>query len=287
MAFETEHDRPGTSPREVPMPSPTAYPVMLAFGLTLVFAGFVTTLAVTLLGAVLALVGSVGWFRELYPHEHHELEAVEERPLEVVTTRREVARLQPLPEMHRARLPIEIYPVSAGVKGGLAGGVAMALLAMLYGVASGHGIWYPINLLAAIVYAEPMHVTTRQMSSFHIELLLVASAIHLVSSLLVGLLYGAVLPMFPRRPILLGGFVAPIVWSGLLHSVLGIINPLLNQRISWGWFVASQIGFGIVAGLVVARQGRIHTRQYLPFAMRAGLEIPGVMEEKAREGNGQ
>ena len=286
MAAETEDNQSG-SPREVQMPAPTAYPVVLAFGLTLIFAGFVTNLAVTLLGAVFTLVGSVGWFRELYPHEHHEWVAVEERPLEVATAQREVARLEAAPELHRARLPIEIYPVSAGVKGGLAGSVAMALLAMFYGVVSGHGIWYPINLLAAIVYAEPMQVTMRQMSSFHIELFLVATAIHLVSSMLVGLLYGAVLPMFPRRPILLGGFVAPIVWSGLLHSVLGIINPLLNQRISWGWFVASQIGFGIVAGLVVARQERIHTRQYMPFAVRAGLEIPGVMEEKTREGDGQ
>jgi hypothetical protein len=160
-------------------------------------------------------------------------------------------------------------------------------MAVLYGVVSGYGIWYPINLLAAIVYAEPMQVTTRQMSAFHIELFLVASAIHVVSSVLVGLLYGAVLPMFPRRPILLGGFVAPIVWSGLLHSVLGIINPLLDQRIHWGWFLASQIGFGITAGLVVVRQGRVRTRQYLPFAVRAGLEMPGVMEEKAGKGSQQ
>jgi hypothetical protein len=240
---------------------------------------------VTLLGVILTIAGSVGWFRELYPHEHHELEPVEERPLEVVTTRREVARLEPLPELHRARLPIEIYPVSAGVKGGLAGSVVMALLAVLYGVVSGYGIWYPINLLAAVVYAEPMQVTTQQMSSFHIELFLVASAIHVVSSVLVGLLYGAVLPMFPRRPILLGGFVAPVVWSGLLHSVLGIINPLLDQRIHWGWFLASQIGFGITAGLVVVRQGRIRTRQYLPFAVRAGLETPGVMKENPGEGS--
>jgi len=287
ISSETRPKQPGASAREVQLPAPTAWPIVLAFGLTLVFAGFVTSFTVTLLGAVLTVAGTVGWFRELYPQEHHELEPAEERPLEVVTMRPEVARLEPIPELHRARVPIEIYPVSAGVKGGLAGGIAMALLAMLYGVVSGYGVWYPINLLAAIVYAEPLQVTTRQMSSFHIELFLVASAIHLVSSLLVGLLYGAVLPMFPRRPILLGGFVAPVVWSGLLHSVLGIINPLLDQRIHWGWFVASQIGFGITAGLVVARQGRIHTRQYLPFAARAGLEMPGVMNEKAGKGSHQ
>jgi hypothetical protein len=29
------------------------------------------------------------------------------------------------------------------------------------------------------------------------------------------------LPMFPRRPILLGGIIAPVMWTGLLYSVLG------------------------------------------------------------------
>ena len=76
-------------------------------------------------------------------------------------------------------------------------------------------------------------------------------------SLLVGLLYGATLPMLPRRPILLGGVIAPILWSGLMHSILEVINPVMNQRIDWLWFVISQIGFGIVAGIVVSRQERI------------------------------
>jgi hypothetical protein len=287
MADEAGSNPANPNPTEVKMPSPTAWPVVLAFGLTFVLAGLVTSLAVTVLGGLLSLAGFVGWFRELYPHEHHEVEAVEEKPLEAVTVRREVARLAPIPERHRARLPVEIYPISAGIKGGLAGSVAMALLAMLYGEISHGSIWYPINLLAAVVYAEPMRVTTHEMASFHIELFLVALAIHVVASVLVGLLYGAVLPMFPGRPILLGGFIAPILWSGLLHSFLGIINPLLSQRISWLWFVASQIGFGVVAGLVVSHQARIHTRQYLPFAVRAGLEVSGGAEDKSPEGRGQ
>jgi hypothetical protein len=104
--------------------------------------------------------------------------------------------------------------------------------------------------------------------------------IHLFTSLLVGLLYGAMLPMFPRRPILLGGIIAPILWTGLLHSILGLINPLLNERIDWLWFIASQFAFGIVAGLVVASQQRVLTRQFVPFLMRAGFEAPGISEEK-------
>lgn len=86
--------------------------------------------------------------------------------------------------------------------------------------------------------------------------------------------------MVPRRPILLGGFIAPIMWSGLLHTTLGIINPLLNQRIDWMWFVVSHIGFGIAAGPVVARQDRVRTRQFIPFAVRAGIEAPGIMGER-------
>jgi MFS family permease len=104
--------------------------------------------------------------------------------------------------------------------------------------------------------------------------------IHLITSLLVGLLYGAMLPMFPRRPILLGGVIAPMLWSGLLYSVLGLLNPLLDRKIDWYWFVASQFAFGIVAGLVVARQSRVPTHQFMPFLMRAGIEAPGMSKEK-------
>jgi hypothetical protein len=88
------------------------------------------------------------------------------------------------------------------------------------------------------------------------------------------------LPMFPRRPILLGGIIAPTMWTGLLHSILGLINPLLDDRIDWRWFAVSQFAFGVVAGLVVVRQTRVRTRQFVPFAIRAGIEAPGVMGEK-------
>ena len=99
-------------------------------------------------------------------------------------------------------------------------------------------------------------------------------------SLMVGLLYGAMLPMLPRHPVLLGGFIAPIMWSGLIYSVLGIVNPVLDQRIDWVWFVISQFGFGIVAGIVVSRQQRIFTSQAVPFAIRMGMEGSGMREDQ-------
>ena len=268
------------TPASVELPAPTAWPVVLAFGLALLFAGLLTSAAVSALGGVLTVAGCVGWFRQVLPHEQHETVPVVTEAAPIVTERPEVVRVKIVPEMHRARLPIEIYPVAAGIKGGLAGSVAMAVLAALYGVLTHGSIWYPINLLASVVYADSLHLPMQQLTSFHLDLLLVAAALHLVTSVLVGLLYGVMLPMFPRRPILLGGFIAPIMWSGLLYTSLGIINPLLNQRIDWTWFVASQIGFGIVAGLVVVRQERVRTRQFMPFAVLAGIEAPGIMDEK-------
>jgi hypothetical protein len=268
-------------PSTVKLPAPTAWPIILAFGIALLLGGLATSPSISLLGMILALVGCVGWFRDVLPHEKEETIAVEEAEVAVVSTaRREVERLAVAPELPRALLPLETYPVSAGVKGGLAGSVAMAVLACLYGLVNRGSIWYPINLLAATVYSQSLRFGKASLSAFHLDSFLLAVLIHLITSLLVGLLYGAMLPMFPRRPILLGGVIAPILWTGLLRSVLGLVNPLLNQLVDWRWFIASQFAFGIVAGLVVVRQQRVRTRQFVPFLMRAGIEAPGISKER-------
>jgi hypothetical protein len=268
----------------VQMPAPTAWPIVLAFGITMLCAGLVTTAAISILGAGLAVAGTVGWFRDVLPHEQHESVNVVAQPVAIESSRREVARV-PVAEQHRrAFLPLETYPVSAGIKGGIAGGIAMAIVAIAYGVISHHGIWYPINLLAAIVYARGPEIAVSQMEAFHLNLLLVAFAIHAVVSLMVGLVYGAILPMLPRNPILLGGIFTPLLWSGLLYNMLEYVNPVLSQRVDWPWFVVSQITFGVVAGVVVTRQEKIRTLQQFPFEFRAGIETPGVMREKTEEG---
>jgi hypothetical protein len=266
----------------VSLPAPTAWPIVFAFGITLLFTGMLTSASVSVLGAILALCGSIGWFRDVLPHEKHEAVPILGEPPRPTTSRPEVTQIEwASHQVNRARLPLEIYPIAAGVKGGLAGGVAMAILAMIYGIVSKNGIWYPVNLLAIGFF--PAKETTQQIAAFHLTSVVLASVIHLVTSLTVGLLYGAMLPMFPRRPILLGGVIAPVLWTGLLHSILEVLNPVLNHRIDWLWFAISQIGFGIVAGIVVSRQERIRTWQHLPFAMRAGMEVQGAVSEAGTE----
>jgi hypothetical protein len=267
-----EASQPGT----VRLPAPTSWPIVLAFGVTLLLAGLVTSASVSLLGGILVVGGCVGWFCDILPHEKHVEVPIIEEHAPITTARPQVARLPIAPDLPRALLPLETYPVSAGIKGGLAGSVAMAVLACLYGILKQGSIWYPINLLGATIYSQSTRLDSASLNAFHLGSFLFAALLHLVTSLLVGLLYGAMLPMFPRRPIILGGVIGPVLWTGLLHSVLGLINPLLDERIDWRWFIASQFAFGIVAGLVVVRQERVRVRQFMPFAMRAGVETPAV-----------
>jgi hypothetical protein len=86
--------------------------------------------------------------------------------------------------------------------------------------------------------------------------------------------------MLPSRPILLGGVTTPLIWTGLLHEVIAFVNPLMAERIDWWWFAASQVAFGVVAGLVVARQEKVWTAENLPLAIRAGIEAPGIIPER-------
>src|ERR1700719_1731486 len=152
MAYESVNQSGAGKANTVEMPAPTPWPIVLAFGLTLVFAGMVTSEAVSVLGAILSIAGAVGWFRDVLPQEAHESVQVVRLVPGVTTMRREVARIEIARELRRAWLPVEIYPISAGIKGGLAGSVAMAVLAMLFGVLSQRSIWYPINLLAAVFF---------------------------------------------------------------------------------------------------------------------------------------
>lgn len=275
-----QSDRSPRVPAEIKMPASTAWPLVLAFGFTFMFTGLLTSVSVSVLGVVLAVAGCIGWFREVFAHEHEETVPVVFEEHRITTERRIVERVPVAPDLVRAWLPLATYPVSAGIEGGLAGGVAMAVLACAYGLLKAGSIWYPINLLAATIYAESLKLGPAQLDSFHADSFAIAVVLHGAGSIVVGLLYGAMLPMFARRPIVLGGLIAPVLWSGLLYSLMQLLDPLLASRVNWFWFIASQIAFGAVAGIVVVRQERVSTRENLPFIVRAGIEAPGIVPSR-------
>jgi hypothetical protein len=182
-------------------------------------------------------------------------------------------------DAHRMRLPLEVYPYSVGLKAGVAGGAAMAIVGCTFGLLTHGSIWYPINLLAAAGSATLTQASGEELARFNAGGLILASVAHLSLSILVGVLYAALLPIFSRRPVLTAWVFIPVLMSGITWALLEAVNPLLNERIEWIWFIASQVAFGVLAGWVVSRSEPIATAQSLPLALRAGLEASGMYRE--------
>lgn len=267
----------------IELPAPTAWPMVAALGITLCFAGLVMHVMVTMVGVVLTVAGAVGWFRAVLPVEqveHVPLLPPAERARPVQPAPRAVAHLIPGEAGHRVRIPVEVHPYASGLMGGIVGGAAMAVVAGAYGLLAHGSLWYPLNLLAAVALPSLASADTAQLAAFNGTAFAVALIAHGAISLFVGLVYAAILPLFPRRPELWGGLIAPLVWTGLLWASLGVINPTLNARIAWPWFVGSQIAFGLAAGVWVSRTQRIRTMQTWPLAARAGIEAPGLGPER-------
>jgi len=268
----------GMQPGTIHLPAPTAWPFLMALGLTLVCASLVTNMAIGALGLVLTIVSAVGWFRRVLPHEAHEDVEVEEEIISLVTPIEKVARIE-VGETHRAQLPLHTFSLSSAIKGGIAGGIAMVIPAEIYGIIRFHSVWYVVNLLGGAGVGNWVNPTMEELTQFRLGAFITANIIQGSVTLLVGLLYGAMLPMWPRRPILLGGIIAPAIWTGLLHSVLGIINPYLADRVDWWSFAASQVIFGLVAGYTVVKLGHIKQLEQVPLSMRLGVETPGLQPE--------
>jgi hypothetical protein len=266
----------------IQIPAPTAWPFIAALGITLAFAGLVTHAVVSIVGAAVLLRAAIGWWFDVLPKQREEAVPVSfasQAPRSSMT----VDRLSIGTASHRIRIPIEVHPYWTGLLGGLAGAVAMAVVAMLFGLIAQRSIWYPINLLAAGILPSLADAPIEQLRQFSKAGLLAGTFIHGVISILVGLLYAVMLPMFPRGASWRSGLVTPVLWSGLVAVTLSLINPTLSDRSDWQWFVGSQMAFGLAAGWVVARTAMIETMQTWPLAERAGIEAQIEREERPEQ----
>ena len=262
-------DEPWSVPYLRGVPEPTAGPLWAGFGVTLLFATPVTHWIVGLVGLACAAAGFVAWARACFPDERLEpLAPGADQPL-------------PPPVLHaaerhtRVMLPATMHPYRAGLRGGLVGGAAMAVVASAWGLLKHGSAWLPINLLAGVFTPSVGERSLEALQGFDAGLFAIACGIHLVTCLFVGLLYTVTLPMMPSRPLLMGGVLGPLLWTGLLYASIGIVNPALERFISWPWFFASQVAFGLACGLVVSRARRIDTMTGMPLEERMGVERGG------------
>jgi len=280
MSHEIHHGEAGerTEHAGIVLPAPTFWPIVFAFGVTLLFAGLVTHWSIGVVGLIIGIRGALGWWHNVIPIEEHEEVPIEPelRPAPVMVEARSVVRLQLGEGGHRIRIPEEVHPYSAGILGGLAGGAAMAALACLYGLIAEHSIWYPVNLLAGVVIPDLGNASLEQLRHFNSLAFFAALVGHAGLSCLVGVVYAVMLPMFPKYAPFWAGILMPLFWSGLVATTLNLLNPALNERISWTWFVICQLAFGLVGGYVIARSTSIKTMQSWPIAERAFLHAPGM-----------
>jgi len=252
-------------PNDVEMPRPTVAPLTVALGAALVGIGVATSLVFLVVGAIVLATGLGIWVAELLPGRGHEREPLvepAERPVPVQAAPGTVEQLGPGLPGYRLRLPTTVHPTSAGVKGGLIGGLVMPVPALLYGLLSEHGIWYPINMLAGMVLPGmgdlPPEELTATLQQFSPTLLIVALVIHATMSVVFGLLYGVLLPTLPDipSPVAWGGLLMPLLWTAVSFTLLGAVNPVLARGVDWPWFIASQFVFGIAAAAVVMRAAK-------------------------------
>jgi hypothetical protein len=278
------HEHQHGSEEGVDLPIPTANPIIAAFGITLMAAGIVTSLIVSLVGFIIGLIGAVGWFRDVFPtpkHVLYPLADADRRPKPVRVSPRRITHLQYGQTGHRVRVPVEVHRYSAGIIGGLAGGAAMAILAMAYGLLVQHSIWYPINLLAAAGVPSLSTASLATLREFNAAGLTVAILSHVTLSILVGLLYTVMLPMLPAKfEWLFGGIITPLMWTALLYPTLKLVNPALAARVDWPWFVICQVSFGVVGGYVVFKSQKVETMQSWPLAQRMGVHAMERKKEK-------
>lgn len=277
MNAERQHDGAHSPEQGIRLPAPTAAPMLFALGLSLVFAGLVTHWLVASVGALIAVSGAFGWWRQVLPHERHvrvPLQGPAERARPVEVRLGAVDHLQLGEGGHRVRLPPDMHPYASGLRGGAAGGVAMAGVALAYGGLFQASIWFPVNLLASLL-VTPEVASEAALRAFDALNLGIGLFIHASLSLLVGLVYAALLPMLPGRVALWGGVVAPCLWSAVAWTSLEALSPEMAQHVEWGWWVASQIAYGLATGLVIERAERIETLQTWPLAVRAGIEAGG------------
>jgi hypothetical protein len=247
---------PESRQEAVEMPRPTAAPLVLSVGVAVLGAGIVFGPLFIIVGLFLFAVGLGGWVRQLLPgvgHFHEAFVAPEHRAQPVAPVPGAVTPLRPGVPGYRLRLPIEVHPISAGIKGGMAGGLVMPVPAVLWGLLSGHGIWYPVNLLAGMMLPGIEELSVAELEAFRPTFLLVGIVIHIAMSVVLGMLYGVLLPTLPEmpKPLAWGGLLMPMLWTAVGFLLMRFVNPLLQDNVDWPWFIVSQFIFGLAAACVV------------------------------------
>ncbi|MGH2621042.1 MAG: hypothetical protein ACRDHG_10805 [Anaerolineales bacterium] len=156
------------------------------------------------------------------------------------------------PEAHPV-WPEWVYPYSAGVIGGLIGGVGVALVGAGYGLISGVGIWLPVNLVAAAVLRPLQQQSLGEIARFDPLALGIGLVLHAGVSLALGVLFSFLLPALPGRPLFWGPVIGPLLWVGASVAALPVINPAMSANLEIVSFAIANVSYGLLLGWWIDR----------------------------------
>jgi hypothetical protein len=154
-------------------------------------------------------------------------------------------------------LPTHVYPIRAGVTGGLLGGAAMAVAAMIYGAVWLGSPWLPINVVAATFLRDLQSAGPQQLAAFNAGALILGGIVHVLLSLGLGVLFVLLLPTLPGTPVFWAITIGPLLWVVATVITLPLINPLGERTIDWPSFVVAHLTYGLILGFHVVRTPKI------------------------------
>ncbi len=154
-------------------------------------------------------------------------------------------------------VPSHVYPLRAGVIGGILGGVAMGAAAMIYGGVWRGSPWLPINVVAATFMRDLQSASPEQLAAFNATALILGGLMHLVLSLGLGVLFVLLLPTLPGTPVFWAITIGPLLWVVATVITLPLINPLGQRTIDWPSFIVAHLAYGLVLGFYVVRTPKV------------------------------
>jgi len=157
-------------------------------------------------------------------------------------------------------VPAMVYPYSAGIVGGFVGGMAMVVVAIIYGLLSGRGIWYPVNLIGATILRDLQNAPQEVFMQFNPAALVIGLVIHLIISTGLGFLFALVLPTLPGNPWVWAAIVAPLLWITATFLGLPLLNPVMEKFIDWPSFIIAQVCYSLILGWWIMRTPKVPAR---------------------------
>ena len=153
-------------------------------------------------------------------------------------------------------VPATVYPYTAGLIGGAFGGMAMVVVALVYGLING-SVWLPVNLIGAALVRDLQGASLGTLSQFNFAALMAGLALHTVLSVGLGLIFALLLPTMPGPPIVWSLTVGPLLWGLAGLITLPIIDPVMEQYVDKPSFFVAHLVYGLVLGWWVSRTPRI------------------------------